>query len=210
MSGNAHITGGTIPTLNAALSINGLRLEQLASLVPLFSNASGICNISLRLSTNGSNQLSWISNLQGTAGLRGRDILVCGFNMPGIIQAVAYVRTVADVLNAVKRSFPKGSTLFSTLEGEWDISKGVLETLNTKVSNAQTDGTISSKINMVNWDMNTIVNFSLKALDRTNPPSIIVKMYGNMDTPSFDFDTSPLEQYVNNKTSEKMMQNYGH
>lgn len=203
------LTGGTIPTLEVAAELSNIRIERFASLLPFLEPMSGLCNATVRLSTNGVNPSSWVSNMEGSVGMRGRDIEIHGFNLPGIIRAVNYVRTVANILDVVKRAFPGGDVLFNTMEGQWSIAKGVLGTTETKVSNDQADGTVTSHIDLINATMNTSANFVLKALDRNNPPNMIIKVTGDISNPTLDFDTSPLEQYVSNKTSEKLLENYG-
>lgn len=209
ISGKFTLTGGAIPTFSGAANILGLRLEKAASLLPALNGVAGVCNMSVSLNTNGISAMSWMSNMQGGVSVSGRNIEVRGFNLPGIIRAVAYVRTVADILNAVERAVPGGNTLFNTLEAQWNVSKGTLETLNARVTNSQADGAIVSKLDLINWTSNTAITFALKALDPVNMPKILVKVTGNIDQPKLDFDTSALEQYVNNKTSERMLHDYG-
>lgn len=208
-AGRFAITGGVIPTFDIAADMSGLRIENLARLLPLLNGVDGLCNAHVNLSTNGVNEKAWVSNMQGAIGVRGRDIEVRGFNLPAVIRSVAYVRTVADILNVVKRAVPSGSTTFSSLEAQWNIVNGIVDASNANITNAQVEGNIVSRIDFVNWTGNTAVTFALKELDPVNTPRMTVKVTGDLDSPLFDFDTSAIEQYVNNKTSEKMLQDYG-
>jgi hypothetical protein len=152
---------------------------------------------------------SWISNLSGSLSVSGRDIEVKEFNLPAIIRAVAYVRTVADILNVVKRAFPSGNTVFPRLDGQWAINKGVVETANAKIYSSQADGLILSSFDLLNWTTKNSFIFDLKSLNVTPSPNIIVNIYGDGNSPKVDFDTRSLEQYVNSKTSEKLLKEYG-
>ncbi len=209
VAGKLFIDGGTIPTVKAAANVSSLRIERIAPLLPLFSGISGLFNINAIVETNGINMQSMVSNLEGSMGLSGRDIEMHGFNLPGIIRAVAYVHTVADIINVVRRAFPAGNTVFTDVAGSWNISKGVVQTSRTRVNNEQAEGTMASKFDLVNWATSTNVTFALKSLDPVNVPSITVNLAGSIDNPEVTFDTHALEQYVNNKTSEQMLQKYG-
>jgi uncharacterized protein involved in outer membrane biogenesis len=207
--GKGTITGGAIPAVSAAFTVESLKVENIAPMLPLLQGASGLVNASAQLSTNGVNVRSLISNLQGRIAASGQNIGVHGFNLSGIIKAVNYVRTVADILNVVKRAFPNGNSIFPAASGEWVVSKGIFETFNMKVSNELADGVIASRIDLANWQTAMKANFALKALDPVNTPSMTINMSGDLDSPAIDIDIHSLEQYVNNKTSEKMMQQYG-
>ncbi len=209
ITGKATIAGGTIPTASFVASIAALNMDSLARLFPILHGVSGTANASVVLSTNGINLTSWVSNLAGTVGVSGRDIEVHNFNLPGIIRAVSYVRQVSDIVGVVQRMLPKGSTLFSGIEGEWNIAKGLAATSRLKIISDQSEGTLVNQVDLVHWTTGTNITFALKVLDAANPPTVTVKLTGDMDAPAMELDTRSLEQYVNNKTSERMLQGYG-
>lgn len=203
------IDSNSIPSVNASANLSSLRVERLAQIMPVFKGMSGLFNVNMALSTNGVNIQSMMTNLRGSVGVGGRDIEVHGFNLPAIVHAVSYVRTVADILGTVKRAFPNGDTIFSVFEGSWTLSQGVAETSQTKLLSQQAEGTLIGKADLVNWTTNTGINFALKTLDPGNPPIITVTLSGDLNNTAIDFDTHLLEQYVNNKTSENMLHQYG-
>jgi uncharacterized protein involved in outer membrane biogenesis len=209
ISGRIILTGEKIPRFNLALDIVSLAPEKIVSYMPTLQGMSGKYNLTARLNTSGINIFSWVSNLEGTLGIGGTNVTVQGFNLPGIIRAVSYVRTVADILNVVKRAFPGGSTTFNRIEGQWVIAAGVIKMPNVKLSNADTDGTMSGEIDLPDWKTQGRIAFTLKTLDRQHPPSMTINFSGGVDSPEKALDTRSLEQYVTNKTSEKMLQQYG-
>jgi hypothetical protein len=152
---------------------------------------------------------SWISSLQGSVSLAGDNIDIHGFNLAAVIHSVAYVRTVADILNVVRRAFPGGETIFSNIQGQWTIDSGVLKTSNSKLISELADGLLTSQVDLVNWLTQSSISLSLKTLDPTHPPGMVINFNGNLDKPETSLDTRSLEQYVTNKTSEKILQGYG-
>jgi hypothetical protein len=121
---------------------------------------------------------------------------------------VSYVRTVADILNAVRRAFPGGETVFNNMEGQWSVSGGVLKTSNSKLTSDQADGILSCQVDLVNWLLQANINILLKALDPEHPPGMIITFNGNLNNPEPALDTRSLEEYVTNKTSERMLEKY--
>lgn len=208
-SGRAILSGEKIPRFNVALDIVSLAPERIAPYLPPLLGMSGKYNLTMRLNTSGVNILSWVSNLEGTLGIGGTDVTVQGFNLPGIIRAVSYVRTVADILNVVKRAFPGGSTTFARVEGQWVIAAGIVRMPNIKLTNADTEGSMTGEIDLPDWKTQGRIVLVLKTLDRQHPPNMAVNYSGNVDSPEKALDTRSLEQYVTNKTSEKMLQQYG-
>jgi len=203
------LVGGKIPALTVTADITSIDAQQLAVLLPVFQGMTGKYNINLRLNSSGIDMFSWVSNLEGTMGLGGRNVTVHGFNMPGIVREVAYVRTVADILDVVKRAFPGGDTLFSSVTGEWLITNGMLKASNVKLNNGESDGVLAGQLDLINWKLQSKITFVLKTLDRLNPPSMAIGFAGDFDAPEKLLDTSSLEQYVTHKTSERMLNQYG-
>ena len=204
-----NIKGGAIPAININGSIFSLSTNNISYLLPVFKNMSGAYNFNFRLSSNGINWDSWIGNLVGTIAIGGSNIEVTGFNLPEIIRSISYVRNVADILDVVKRAISGGSTMFSNVEGEFSVSRGILATSNTKILNEQSYGLLTAKIDLPKWQTDTHMNFVLKDLDRDNPPTITVRVIGNIDAPHLELDTHSLEQYITNKTSENILKGYG-
>ena len=170
---------------------------------------TGKYNLSLRLDTSGINMLSWISSLEGSVGLGGENVNIHGFNLAGVIHAVAYVRTVADILNVVRRAFPGGDTMFTNIEGQWSMAAGVIKTANSKLTNDQADGILSCQVDLVNWKIETSISLLLKSLDAAHPPGMVITFSGNLDKPDTELDTRSLEEYVTKRTSRQMLDEYG-
>jgi uncharacterized protein involved in outer membrane biogenesis len=209
IAGKAVITGGKIPSVNMAANVVSLDIEQLVPFIPVLRGIVGKYNLSLRLDTSGINIASWIANLEGTIGFGGRDVTVNGFNLPGVVRVVSYVRTVADILDVIKRAWPGGDTQFSSVEGQWTVSGGVMKTANSRLRNDLADVLLAGAVDLVNWRTDDQMIFSLKALDYAHPPTMTVQFLGDLDKPEMSLDTRSLEEYITNKTSQRMLEQYG-
>jgi len=205
MVGNATISGGTIPGITLQGNILGIKPELMAPFFPMLDVFSGTFNVGVSVASNGINVASWLSNLEGSLGASGRDIEIKHFNLAGVVRAVSYVRTVADILNVVKRAFHSGNTIFQKLDGNFSVSKGIIETSNTKIYSPQSEGSISGGIDISKAIIKSSAVFTLNTLDNKDT-NITVNVAGSLDNPEIEFDTRSLEQYVNTKTSSNMMQ----
>jgi hypothetical protein len=68
---------------------------------------------------------------------------------------------------------------------------------------------MTSQVDLVNWKVQTNISLLLKTLDAAHPPGMIITFSGDLDKPETALDTRSLEQYVTNKTSQRMLQEYG-
>lgn len=209
VSGKGNIKSGRIPSISVAANVTSLDPVQLLPFLPVLQSMTGKFNMNVKLDANGIDMNAWMSSLEGAVGINGTNVDINGFNLAGIIHSVSYVRTVADILNVVRRAFPGGDTLFSHVEGQWTITSGVLKTSNFKLISEYADGLLTSQIDLINWLMQSSINLSLKGLDPAHPPGMIISFSGSLDAPSTSIDTRSLEQYVTNKTSQQMLQGYG-
>jgi uncharacterized protein involved in outer membrane biogenesis len=209
VAAKANIMGGAIPSINFAANISSFDPVQLLPFLPVLQGMTGKYNLSLTLDASGIDLYSWVASLEGSIGLGGENVNIHGFNLASVIHSISYVRTVADILNVVRRAFPGGDTMFTTIEGQWTVAGGVLKTSNSKLSNEQADGVLTCQVDLINWLMQSSISLSLKTLDSVHPPSMIITFNGSLDHPETSLDTRSLEQYVTNKTSERMLQEYG-
>lgn len=206
MAGKGFIKGGKIPSASFTGDAQGVNVAEVAHVVPALQGMFGKYNAHYRFSTSGIDVYTWLYNAEGNVSLSGHDVTVDGFNLPAIIGAVGYVRTVADILDAVKRAFPGGSTVFSSIEGEWTIGNGVLKTPKFKLLNEMAEGEFAGSVDLINWKMNGHIAFALTYLDKATPPKMTINYVGPIDAVDKELDTRLLEQYVANKTSERLLQ----
>jgi len=210
VSGKVTLVGARIPMLTVIGEVLNLDAEQLSAALPSLKGMVGRYNLDVHLDTSGIDTFSWASSLEGAVGVAARDIVVHDFDLPGIIQALTYVRTTADILDAVRHAFPGGQTVFSSAGGQWEVRGGVLRTANMKMANARSMGLYSGEVDIVNWKTHGQITFDLKSLDSAHPPSIALSIAGGLGAPQKTLDTHVLEQYVTGKTSERMLNQYGH
>lgn len=205
-TGKGFIKNGKIPSLSLTGDLINLDVNHLTGFMPALAGLSGRVNSQMRLNTSGIDVYTWLYNMQGTILLSSRDATIDGFNLPGIVNAVGYVRTVADILDAVKRAFPGGSTVFNVMDGEISMGNGVMKIPTSSLRNDLAEGEFVGQVDLMNWKMVGKLSLAITYLDRVTPPKMAISYRGNLDEIEKELDTSLLEQYVANKTSEKLLQ----
>lgn len=205
-TGKGFIKNGKIPSLSLTGDLVNLDVNYLTGFMPALAGLSGRVNSQMRINTSGIDVYTWLYNAQGTILLSTRDTTIDGFNLPGIVNAVGYVRTVADILDAVKRAFPGGSTVFNSMDGEVTLGNGVMKIPTSSLRNDLAEGEFTGQIDLMNWKMVGQLMLAITYLDRVTPPKMAISYRGNLDEIEKELDTRLLEQYVANKTSEKLLQ----
>ncbi len=206
MAAKVILSGGKLPILSAAFSLDKIAIEQLLQVTPLFSNLSGKFNVSGSVSSSGISPYFMASNLSGKVGVAGRDVKIEGFNLRGIVRSVSAVRSVADILNVVRNAFPGGDTMVDTVQGNFTINKGKAETIGVVLTTNESKGTVKSVLDLVKWKMDTEIAFDLATLDTQRPPKLRILFNGDLESPKKDLDTKSLEEFVALKTKEKYLQ----
>jgi uncharacterized protein involved in outer membrane biogenesis len=206
MAAKASLTGGKLPQLTLAFSLNKILISQLTAVTPLFKEIEGVFNLNGVLSSSGVSPYFLVSNLGGKIGVAGRDVLVKGFNLRRIVQAVSAVRSVADILNVVRQAFPGGETLITTVQGNFNVTNGKAQTSGIQLTTNESRGTLAGIIDLMQWKMNTSIDFELTTLQQSNPPILKLLFVGDLEGPEKVLDTKSLERFVDIKTTEKSLQ----
>lgn len=206
LSGKGMIKGGKIPSVNFTGELTNQEIADLQGLFPTLNGISGKFNTRFRLNTSGIDFHTWMYNLEGNMALSSKEVVVEGINIPGIVSAVAYVRTVADILDAVKRAYPGGKTIFNSVDGEWTLGNGKVRFPSIKLKSEFSDGDYSGEIDIINWKITSALGLSLTYLDKADPPRMSVHYTGSIEGMERELDTRYLERYVANKTSQQLLE----
>jgi uncharacterized protein involved in outer membrane biogenesis len=206
MAAKATLTGGKLPQLSLAFSLNKTMISQLMAITPLFKDIEGVFNLNGVLSTSGVSPYFLVSNLGGKIGVAGRDVVVRGFNLRRIVQAVSAVRSVADILNVVRQAFPGGEAYITTLQGNFNVTNGKAQTSGIQLTTNESRGTLTGIVDLPQWKMSTSIDFELTTLQQSNPPILKLLFVGNLEEPKMTLDTKSLEKFVDIKTTEKNLQ----
>ena len=161
---------------------NILLQEMLTSTVDIDA-LRGKMNINGRFDTAGISMNNLIDNMSANIVLLGNDIVVKGFDMAGLIQALPTVRSNSEVANTTRVALMRGQTTFSIVEGAFYIGEGLLKTHGLTLRSKHAIGNLQGSANLINWAMDYAIQFRLPTLAVADVPELTMFFRKSMDDP---------------------------
>ena len=192
---NGSIYGGKVPGLSVGFTLYNSELQDILYSTAGRDNITGKVSVSGTLSTSGVNYLSWISQADAEMVFTGRGVVVKGFNLQGVSDAVAVSRTAADVFNNVNLSLVRGSTEMS-IDGNINVKNGIMRTPGITIRSGSVTGNLSGDVKLVPWEMELSSFYQFPAMTSETIPTLTVQIVGPIDAPEMHVDTASLEAYV--------------
>lgn len=192
---NGNMYGGKVPGLGMSFSVVSAELQEMLQSLIEHDNIAGKISINGKFATSGVNMQSWVSQAEAEMILNGQGVTVNGFNLQGVINAVAVSRTAADVLNNVNLALVDGKTEMS-VEGGMNIKSGVLRTPGLTLKAENTVGSLAGEARLIPWKMDMTGIFQFPTISMEKPPAMTMQLTGPMNEPHMGVDTSSLEAYV--------------
>ena len=201
----ASITAGAVPALSSNFVLKSVNVQEVLKLLTGVENITGKVSLSGNLSMTGINQDSMMETLAGSLSIAGRDISVGGFDLPGIIRAIAAVRSVADIVNVARLALPGGRTDFYAIDGVFVVKEGLAQTGGVTLKTQVSDGMLTGKFSFSERVLDLLVEFTLNSLGDKDLPSIGMKLKGPIVDPQIILDTKALEEYIAKKTTDRIL-----
>ncbi|MDX1975752.1 MAG: AsmA-like C-terminal region-containing protein [Rickettsiales bacterium] len=187
--------GGIVPGISISYTLYNILMYDMAKDITGRENLSGRLSVTGVLSTSGINFLSWVSQADAKLSMAARGINVMGFDMQGVIDAVAVSRTASDVLNNVNLAIPRGITQFS-VDGTINTKNGIARTPGINVKTGSVTGNLTGELKLVPWTIEALTVFQFPAMTTETIPTMTVRLVGPIRDAEMQVDTSSLEAYV--------------
>ncbi len=209
--GMAQMTGsiytGAIPGFSLSFVLSNCEVNDLFMHFMELDTISGRIGASGNIKTSGTNEASWVSNLNGKLSLVSNALKIQGFDLPNFGRRLANIKTVADVVNLSKLSFGDGETLFDKTEVELDFQNGIAIPRKAVADAGYLRASFLGKLDFPEWKIDGTAYFNLKIPDAENMPSIGMIMSGAIDSPAKTYDTKAIEAYIAKKSTESIIRN---
>lgn len=197
ISGSLNVT--SIPSLAFSFALENIESVRLFEAFAGHDNFLGKLSLNGQVSTSGINTHNWIKNARGTFVALGQNLVVKGFDVASLVQAIPSVRTVADVVNTARVSMLRQHTTFSVVEGGFYLENGTLKSTELKLRAKHSIGVVKGEMDLTTWMMNCAIDFGLVSLARGDYPSITIRFVNSMDNPVIELDTRSLESFIARK-----------
>lgn len=191
-------SAGVIKDINMgalALALSGSQRLQTSGTVSLEYDVNG----------RGASQKAIIEALDGSAKMNGTDVVMRGFDLAGMAQALMESnKPLPRVQQILKSSTSGGETAFNTVNGAYIINKGVVG-----ISSMSMDGpsaTIVSKgnANLPQWYMDTVHTITLKNAPDVQPFDVAIK--GSLSNPGNTFGSGLFDTFIRQRLQQKAVE----
>ena len=196
---NGTLDVASIPSMTLSFALENIESVRLFSAFAGHENFLGKLSLNGQVGTSGINAHNWIKNARGTFVVLGQNIIVKGFDVSSMVQAIPSVRSVADVTNTVRVAMLRRHTSFALVEGGFYLDNGVFKTTELKLRAKHSIGVVSGDMDLVTWNMNCRIDFGLITLARGDFPSISILFTNSIDDPEMTPDTRSLESFIARK-----------
>ncbi len=191
-------------------AMNKIDLEALASALSGSSKlkTSGAVDFTMDVAGTGSSANALINALNGKAVLNGTNVTIKGFDLAKLARGLATEeKLLTSALSAVNGAMSGGQTKFDTVNGDYKISKGVVNI--TSMAMDSSDAVIKSTgyADLPKWFINVDNTITLKSVPDLDPFGVKIK--GSLSNPTDTFGKNILEDYVSAKIKRKVEKELG-
>jgi len=145
--------------------------------------ADGTVNFSYDINAAGKNADAIKGGLNGSAALRGRNIVVQGFDLVAVSNAVE--NDNRESILAAVRSFQSGSTAFETVTGDYAIADGIVSIEIMAMEGAAASIASSGSVDLPAGTLDTQHTVSFNQTDKLDPYTFSIR--GGLDKPVSTF-----------------------
>ena len=160
--------------------------------------SSGTVSFDMNVNAAGASAHDLVNALAGDAKLRGTNVVMKGFDLPKMAEALGgrdKLRSLASSL--ASSAVSGGQTKFDTINGDYTISKGVVTIDAMKMDSDTAVVTSTGNANLPTWYMDTTHTISLKTVPDMKPLSATIK--GPLNKPLNSFGKGVYEDYIQDK-----------
>lgn len=179
----------------------------LESFVSAFSGsqlvkARGSVNLDTNVQTAGISPAALIFGLKGKGTSTGKDLVFEGFDLARVSRTLIQPSSSLkeNVVSLLDSSMAGGQTAFSTLDGSFTITEGVINfdklLLTGDAANVNTTG----NVNLPLWTVD--LENSINLTEPADAPALKTSFRGSLDNPGKTFGRSALDSYIGNQVQK--------
>jgi hypothetical protein len=154
------------------------------------------------ITTSGSSMASLINNLTGKAAIKGERIVINGVDVTSFARAIngdfRGLNSLSDINNSV---LFKGKTEFSTMIGQFDIAKGIVQFNPVTLDGPKALFDVTGTLDLPKWYIDIKNSVSVKG-DGDDVPPFEMTFRGSLDNPVKSAGGDALNNLVKNKLNK--------
>jgi hypothetical protein len=197
------VFGGTIDATGQIAAVGGQAKSGVtvrhAALEQALQEAAGIgvlagrADLDLALTSAGRSAAELIARLQGSGRLAGRDGTISGIDLPAVSARLNESNRAID-LPGLFRGLAGGATRFQTLDGNFRIADGVVQSDDLRLVADAAEARADMTIDLPKWLLRS--RLDLRLTGHPAAPPFAITLDGPLDAPRRIFDVNALENYL--------------
>jgi uncharacterized protein involved in outer membrane biogenesis len=182
------------PRVVAAITVSKANIRKALFTAGNIDVADGVLDMTLNLATQGRSQYDLVSALGGNAKVAVRQGVVEGFDLRAVSDQLKNLDNAVSILALFQKGMSGGRTRFSSLDGTFQIAKGVATTNDLRLIADAGEGRAAGNINLPRWQITMRSEFRLT--EHPKAPPFGMRLEGSLDQPRRFFEIERLQAFL--------------
>jgi uncharacterized protein involved in outer membrane biogenesis len=190
----AKLAAQGVPTLQTSVNVTRANVAKALLETSDIDIASGTLDFTLQAAGAGRSQYDLVSALNGNAKLDVRNGEIKGFDLSAVSERLKHINRPTDLIGLLQSGMTGGSTKFTSLDGTFQINRGVLQTNDLKLVAQAGEGNGKGNVNLPAWTMDMDTEFRLT--EHRNAPPFGMRLRGSLDNPQKTFLVENIQNWL--------------
>ncbi len=169
-----------LPVARLSLAVDGAEVAAPLFETGAFDIAGGELDIDVDLEARGRSEHEMVRTLDGSGRFSIRNGRISGLDLGRISEAVENSDPEANLADLLERAMSGGETVFSALDGSFDLERGILRVGHLGLRTPTVSGDAAGRIDLPRWDVDVEAEYRLADPDA---PVFHMRLVGLPDRP---------------------------
>ena len=169
-----------LPVARLSLAVDGAEVAAPLFEAGAFDIVGGEVDIDVDLEARGRSEHEMVRTLDGSGRFSIRNGRISGLDLGRIAEAVEDSDPAANLADLLERALSGGETVFSELDGSFDLERGILQVGSLGVGTPTVSGDVAGRIDLPRWDVDVEAEYRLADPDA---PAFHMRLVGSPDRP---------------------------
>lgn len=190
----AQLDGKAVPALDGSVKVAKANVGKALFQTANFDIAGGVLDFDAAVKARGASEFALVSALNGAGKLAVRDGTVKGFDLDAVSDRLGNIDKAVDLLGLIGTAMSGGTTKFSSLDGTFNIDKGILRTDDLKLVAASGEGLGKGTVDLPRWRIDMATDFRLTKHPKA--PGFGILVQGPLDAPRQTIRAEALQGFL--------------
>jgi hypothetical protein len=201
---DGNLSFGQFPAFAINLMMENIESAEFLPSHLGINGVSGKISINTNFESSGISMRSWLNALNGTIHMTAAKLFINGGDVSQISSGLGAIRSTADAVSLVNRSFNSGQTMLESFGGIIYIKAGKAKP-HIKYAARGYNGVLSGEASLVDWTIDVVSQITFPpvlGIAEINP-KIFLSVKGKINDYVLNIDSKELEDYVSAARSRR-------